>query len=53
VEGAELSHDLESQIGLEGASLERLLGASSRHYVDRLHEETAAWAKGHPLNPRE
>ncbi|HET7482590.1 MAG TPA: helix-turn-helix domain-containing protein [Actinomycetota bacterium] len=22
-------------------------------YVDRLHEETQAWAKAHPLNPRE
>jgi excisionase family DNA binding protein len=22
-------------------------------YVDRLHEETAAWAKAHPLIPRE
>jgi excisionase family DNA binding protein len=21
-------------------------------YVDRLHEETQAWAKEHPLNPR-
>jgi len=22
-------------------------------YVDRLHEETEAWAKAHPLNPRD
>ena len=22
-------------------------------YVERLHEETAVWAKSHPLNPRE
>ena len=22
-------------------------------YVERLHEETSAWAKEHPLNPRE
>ena len=22
-------------------------------YVDRLHEQTQAWAKEHPLNPRE
>jgi excisionase family DNA binding protein len=22
-------------------------------YVDKLHEETMAWAKKHPLNPRE
>lgn len=22
-------------------------------YIDRLHEETLAWAKEHPLNPRE
>ena len=22
-------------------------------YVERLHEETQAWAKAHPLNPRE
>lgn len=22
-------------------------------YVDRLHEETQAWAREHPLNPRE
>lgn len=40
-------------IKIGGRGVWRVDRAQLDAYLERLHEETMAWAKAHPLNPRE
>lgn len=40
-------------IKIGGRGVWRVDRQQLEQYVERLHEETQAWAKEHPLNPRE